>query len=259
MIAATPLSATERQSKILGWIEQRQRVTVPQLIEQFAISPATARRDLDALAEQGKVQRVHGGALALRRAPPEAPVLQRMAEQADEKTRIARAAAELIREGETVFISSGTTTLEVARQLSTRRALTVITNSLLAVNALADAPDITLIVLGGLLRRSEMSSIGHLTEQALSEVRADKVVFGIRAVDLEHGLTNDYLQETMTDRAILKIGREVIVVADSSKLGRVSTAFVAPLTAMHTLITDRQAAPEFVEAVRAAGIRVITA
>ncbi|MGQ0605305.1 MAG: DeoR/GlpR family DNA-binding transcription regulator [Anaerolineales bacterium] len=259
MVAETPLSAIERQLKILGWVEQRQRVTIPQLIEQFAISPATARRDLDALAEQGKVQRVHGGALALRHAPPEAPVLQRMAEQADEKTRIARAAAELIREGETVFISSGTTALEVTRQLSARRNLTVITNSLLAINALANAPDITLIVLGGLLRRSEMSYIGHITEQALAEVRADKVIFGIRAIDIEHGLTNDYLQETVTDRAILKIGREVITVADSTKLGRVSTAFVAPLTAMHTLITDSQAPPEFVETVKTMGIRVITA
>jgi DeoR/GlpR family transcriptional regulator of sugar metabolism len=253
------LSAVERQLQIWRWIEQRQRVTVPQLIEQFAVSPATARRDLDALAEQGKVQRVHGGALAVRPAPPEPPVLQRTAEQTEEKKRIGQAAAALIKDGDTVFLSSGTTVLEVARHLRERRQLTVVTNSLLVINALADAPDLTLIGLGGTLRRSEMSLIGHLTEQALNDVRADKVILGIRGVDLEHGLTNADLQETMIDRAVLKMAREIIVVADSTKLGRASLARVAPLSAIHALITDTGASPEFVKALREQSITVITA
>ena len=252
------VSGVERQQLLRKYIEQRQRVTVTEICEQFSVSVATARRDLETLADQGKVQRVHGGAIAVRQAPPEPPVMQRTAEQASEKVRIGQAAADLIKDGETVFLSSGTTVLEVARQLHSRHNLTVITNSMLIVNELADATDITVISLGGMLRHSEMSFIGHIAELALSELRADKVILGIRAIDAEHGLTSGYLPETMTDRAILKIGREVIVVADHTKCGASATAFVAPITSVHTLITDTATPANFIAAVRAQGVRVIT-
>ena len=102
-----------------------------------------------------------------------------------------------------------------------------------------------------------MSMIGHLAEQALVEVHANKVVMGIRALDIERGLTNDYLPETMTDRAILNVGREVIIVADHTKCGRISTAFVAPLSVMHTLVTDDKAPPSFVNTLTSRDIRVL--
>jgi len=257
MSVDTALSNVERQERMLRFVEQRQRVTVADICDQFGVSVATARRDLEVLAERSSVRRVHGGALAIHRAPPELPALQRAGEQAAEKRRIGQAAAALVADGETLFLSSGTTTLEVARSLRSQRHLTVITNSLLALNELADTPEITLVGLGGLLRRSEMSFIGHITEQALAEVRADKVIIGIRAIDAEQGLTNDFLPETMTDRAIMRIAREVIVVADHSKCGRVSAAFVAPLSAMRTLVTDSGTPPEFVDALTAQGIRVL--
>src|SRR6266508_327411 len=141
MSVETALSNVERQERMLRFVEQRQRVTVADMCDQFGVSIATARRDLEALAERGSVRRVHGGAL--------------------------------VADGETAFLSSGTTTLEVARSLRGQRRLTVITNSLLVLNELADAPEITLVGLGGLLRRSEMSFIGHITAQARAEVRAD--------------------------------------------------------------------------------------
>jgi DeoR/GlpR family transcriptional regulator of sugar metabolism len=110
-----------------------------------------------------------------------------------------------------------------------------------------------------MLRESELSFIGHLTEQALTDIRADKVIIGTRGVSLEHGLTNDYLQETLTDRAILKIGREVIVVADHTKVNRVATVLLAPLNAMHTFVTDAKADKKFIQALKKEEIRVITA
>jgi DeoR/GlpR family transcriptional regulator of sugar metabolism len=254
---AIDLPALERQQRLLHYIEQQRRITVNQIVERFDVSLATARRDLEALADQGKVQRVHGGAIAVRQAPPEPPVLQRAAEQSSEKARIAEAAVYLISDGDTVFLSSGTTVLEVARRLRGKRNLTVITNSLLVVNELADAHEVTLICLGGLLRHSEMSLLGHITELALSELRADKVFLGIRAIDAAQGLTSAYLPEAMTDRAILKIAREVIVVADHTKCAAVSTAVVAPITSIHTLITDIGTSPEFIQAVQAQGVRVM--
>lgn len=251
------LSSVERQQQLLRFIEQRGRVTIADACEQFDISVATARRDIEALAERGAVQRFHGGALAIRAAPPEPPVLQRATDQAAEKRRIAAAAAALVNDGETIFLSSGTTAHEVARNLRGHTNLTIITNSLLVIDELLDVPGITLVGLGGMLRRSEMSLIGHITELSLAELRADKVILGIRAIDVEHGLTNDYLPETMTDRAILKIGREVIVLADHTKCGRSAAAFVAPISGMHTLITDSNTQQSFIDAVSERGVIVL--
>jgi DeoR family transcriptional regulator of aga operon len=247
----------ERQKQILSLLERQGRLSVAEIVQQFSISEATARRDLESLALQGKAQRVHGGVISVEQAPPELPILEREKEQPDEKTRIGRAAASLVADHETVFLGSGTTVLEVARNLRDRKHLTVITNSLAVLNMLAGLKEITVVSLGGMLRESELSFIGHITEQALSEIRVDKVFMGTRGLSLEHGLTNDYLQETLTDRAILKIGREVVIVADYSKVNRVSTALLAPLNAMSTFVTDAKADKKFLQALKKQGIHVV--
>ena len=249
----------ERQKQILSMLARQGRMSVAEIVRQFSISQATARRDLGALASQGKVKRVHGGVVAVELAPPELPILERAADQSDEKARIGRVAAGLVGDKETLFLGSGTTALEVARNLRSRKALTVITNSLPVLNMLAGNQGLTVISLGGMLRDSELSFIGHLTEQALAEVRVDKVFMGTRGVTLEHGLTNDYLQETLTDRAILKIGRQVIIVADSTKVNRVATALLAPLRSIHTLITDSGVDRKFLQMLKRQGIQVIIA
>jgi DeoR family transcriptional regulator, aga operon transcriptional repressor len=249
----------ERQKQILSLLAKRGRLRVTEIVEQFSISEATARRDLESLAFQGKAQRVHGGIIAVEQAPPELPILERQGEQPDEKVLIGRATAGLILDGETVFLGSGTTVLEVARNIRNHKNLTVITNSLPVLNVLTGIKDITVISLGGMLRNSELSYIGHITEQALSEVRADKVVLGTRGVSLEHGLTNDYLEETLTDRAILKIGREVIIVADHTKVNRVSTALLAPLKSVNTFVTDQASDKKFIQSLKRHGIKVIVA
>ncbi|NWG33752.1 MAG: DeoR/GlpR transcriptional regulator [Chloroflexi bacterium] len=247
----------ERQKQILSLLSKQGRLSVSEIVEQFSISEATARRDLESLASEGKVQRVHGGAIAVEQAPPELPILERESEQADEKARIGSVTAGLIADNESVFLGSGTTVLEVAKNLRDRKRLTVITNSLPVLNALAGLREITVISLGGMLRDSELSFIGHITEQALAEVRVDKVVMGTRGISLEHGLTNDYLQETLTDRAILKIGREVIIVADHTKVNRVSTVLLAPLDVMNIFVTDSKADKKFVQVLKKQGIQVV--
>ena len=249
----------ERQNQILSLLTRQQRLSVAEIVEQFAISEATARRDLESLASQGKARRVHGGVMAVEQAPPELPILERESEQLDEKIRIARATAGLVSDKETVFLGSGSTVLEVARHLRNRHNLTVITNSLSVLNTLVGIKGITVISLGGMLRDSELSFIGHITEQAMAEVRADKVIMGTRGLSLEHGLTNDYLQETLTVRAIMKIGRTVIIVADHTKVNRVATALLAPLDSVHTFVTDAKADKKFIQALKKNGIQVIVA
>ncbi len=249
----------ERQKQILSLLSRQGRLSVAEIVTQFSISEATARRDLEALASQGKAQRVHGGVIAVEQAPPELPILQREGEQADEKSLIGKAAAALIADGETIFLGSGTTVLEAAKNLRERKNLTVITNSLSVLNALAGIKEITVVSLGGQLRESELSFIGHITEQALAEVRVDRVIMGARGLSLEHGLTNDYLQETLTDRAILKIGHEVILVADHSKVNRVSTALLAPLSSINTFVTNSKADKKFIQALKKQNIKVVIA
>ncbi len=251
------VSGTDRQLQILQLLERQQRLSVNEICVTFEVSEATARRDLESLASRGRLQRVHGGAIVLTQAPPESPILQRQNEQTGEKVRIGQAAAALVQPGETVFLGSGTTVLEAARALRGRRDLTVLTNSLLVVNALAGAEGLTIICLGGILRESEFSFIGHITEQALAEVRADKALIGTRAISLEHGLTNEYLPETMTDRAILKSGKEIIVLADHTKFGRAATVLLAPLESIHTIVTDQEPPRDFLETAQARGLRVV--
>ena len=249
----------QRKRKISQFIEENKKATVTELSELFGVSESTIRRDLEVLDEQGVIQRAHGGAVVIERAAPEPPIIQRVVEYEEVKRKIGRAAAELVRDGETVFVGSGTTTLEVARNLVERDNLTVITNALNIANFFAGKSNITVIVMGGLLRHSELSMIGHITEQVLNELHADKVIMGMRAISIEEGLTNDYLPETMTDRAIIQFAPEVILVADHTKFGKVSTALVAPVTSVSKIVTDIGTPPQIVTDLRARGVEVIVA
>ena len=252
------ISSIERQNNIISLVERQGRLSVAEIVSRFEVSEATARRDLETLANQGKIQRVHGGALTLQTTPPELPLLERNREQELEKRRIGQVAAQLIHAGETIFLGSGTTVLEVARAVREIRDLTIITNSLPVLNLLIGC-ECTVICLGGMLRPSELSFIGHITEQALAEVRADKVFIGARAISLEHGLTNEYLPETLTDRAIMRAGREVIVVADHSKFGRSATVLLAPIERVQTIVTDTATQAEFLQTIQERGLHVIQA
>ena len=247
----------KRWKKILEILEQNDNARVSELSEMLEESEATIRRDLDRLSEKELIERVHGGAILAKPASPQPPVLQRTGENVAEKERIGEAAAALIEEGETVFIGSGTTTMEVARNLKGRHKLTIITNALTVLNILAEEKDITVISTGGLLRLSELSFIGHITEQTLEELRPQKVIMGMRAISVIEGLTNEYLPEVATDRVIIKSAPEVIIVADYTKFRKVSTCYVAPIDSVSKIITDSFTSIETIEEIRSLGVEVI--
>jgi DeoR/GlpR family transcriptional regulator of sugar metabolism len=253
------LFTKQRQLAIAEVITRDGQATVEALCQLFDVSPATIRRDLDELDTQGVIIRTHGGAMRISQAIPELPVLQRSSDQLEAKRRIGKAAAAFVPDGATIFIASGTTTLEIARALTSRSNLTVITNALNIACLLADAPGITLVVCGGVLRRSELSLLGHLTNYALSDLRTDMVFIGAHAVSIEHGLSADNLAEVMTDRAILDIGVQRVLVADHSKFDKFATARVAPLSAVQTVITDDALDARLVEQLHEHGIEVIVA
>jgi DeoR/GlpR family transcriptional regulator of sugar metabolism len=253
------ISSLERQREIQGLIESEKRISIPSICETFSISEATARRDLESLESEGKIRRVRGGAIIIGHSPPELPILERENEQSELKEPIGRATASLIEPGDTVFLGSGTTVLAAARNLYNCEDLTVLTNSLPIINLLIGCSGIDLVVFGGLLRESELSFIGHITESALEEVRADKVIIGTRAISLDAGITNDYMPETQTDRAILKIGQQVILAVDKTKFETISTAFLAPLEDIDVIVTNTGVEPKYVKSLEEKGIQVILA
>jgi DeoR/GlpR family transcriptional regulator of sugar metabolism len=250
---------SDRLIKIREYAHSKGSATVLELCRLLGISEATVRRDLDELAARKLVQRIHGGVTVPSLTTVEPPVFQRRSTNAEEKRMIGGLAASLINEGETVFLGSGSTTLEVARSLKRKQDVTVITNSLPIVNSLADSAGVKVIVSGGYLRQAELSMIGHIVEHSLSELRGDKVIMGIQGIHLVHGLTNNYLPETKTDRAIIRFAPVVIVVADYSKFGQTKSSFVAELSAVHTVVTDSKAPKDMVQQIIAKGVRVLVA
>jgi len=238
---------TERRQQIVDLVEQRNSLTVSELGAHFGVSAATIRRDLNLLSQRGMIERAHGGAAKRVRVAtemPEPPLLHRAALQAEEKRRIARAAAAHVHDGETIIITSGTTTAEMAPHLADRSRLTVITNALNIALALAQFPTITVIVLGGVLRHSELTVLGSLAEDAMENLRADKLFMGSSAIHVDYGLSAENFAEARSDQSLMAAAREIIVLADHTKFGRVATVRVSPLERIRRIITGEAISPE---------------
>lgn len=250
---------SERQDQILDILRDNTRMTLAEISENFGVSEITIRRDVRLLEDLGAVRRAHGGVVYYVESDEDAPVIKRQLIHTSAKQNIARRVAQRVNDGDSIFLGSGSTAAYVAQYLKNHQRLTVTTNAITVIQELSSIENINLIVLGGLLRQSELSMIGHITEQALKEVRVDKVIVGMRGIDIEAGLTSDYLPEVMTDRAIMGMSGKVLIVADSSKLGYIASGFVAPIERMTTLITDTNADPSFVSQLNERGIEVILA
>ncbi|MEU6762595.1 DeoR/GlpR family DNA-binding transcription regulator [Streptomyces sp. NPDC046853] len=248
-------SGTDRLRQITDAVREAGRIGVAELAELTGASEMTIRRDLEALADQGVLERYRGGARSLLLRGEEPPFALRAQEGLEAKRRIAAEVAGLIADGESVVIDSGTTCLEVARALEQRR-LTVLPLSLHAVNALSGAPQLTLLVPGGRPRPGELALTGPLTEASLASLRFDTAVIGCCGLNAVHGLTAYDLDDAAVKRAAIASARRVIAVADAPKLSRTALAFVAPAAALHAVVTDESAAQDETDALAAAGVTV---
>ena len=182
----------------------------------------TVRRDLDELARNGLLRRVHGGAVSARGRSYEPAFLSRSTQNQEEKQRIAAAAVELIRNGDSVALDVGTTALEVARQLEGKRDLTVITPSLRVASLLSESQGLRLMLTGGILRPGELSLVGNMAEAAFQQFYVDKLLLGIGGIDLNAGFTEFSLEDALVKKAMLRAAKEIVVIADSSKFGRIT-------------------------------------
>jgi len=250
---------SQRQKKILQALRLKQPVSIHDLAQSVQMSDSTLRRNLQELTEMNLIVRQSGKVYWAFPPDTENPFLLRGMVNEDEKQRIACAALELVRNGETIYISGGTTTLEFACLLPGKRRITVITNSLPVANALTGDRNIKLVVLGGEVRWGEQTMHGHLTLNGIEQLRADKLFYGIEAVSLEHGLTHSQLVEVSTDRALINACAQTILLSDHTKFGRVAPAIVVAVNQVHTIVTGRELAAEFVEGLRSRNVQVILA
>ncbi|MEU1972981.1 DeoR/GlpR family DNA-binding transcription regulator [Microbacterium sp. NPDC019599] len=255
--ATEPLLGPKRQRELLNYIRAYGTSSVNEMAKLLGVSTSTVRRDLNELQDRGLIERIHGGAAHVSDDVEPLRPLREVA-FADEKRRIGQAAATHVADHSTVLILGGTTTEAMLPFLGTVRALTVLTNSLMVVNRLSQISDIEIIVLGGLLRRTEMSLLGHLTIAGLDEFGIDQVFSGAFGIDPEIGVTGTNLSETQTDRSLASSARELVMLADHSKLAQRGPARLVPTTAISTLITDDDADSDVLAQFRAAGVNVET-
>jgi DeoR/GlpR family transcriptional regulator of sugar metabolism len=246
-----------RQQELLHYLRTFRTGHVAELSELLGASPSTIRRDLDHLQDRGLVERVHGGAkiteIGGEAAPPVRAVIN-----ANEKSRIAERAASLISEGSTILVTGGTTTEAMIGHLGRLSRLQVVTNGIAIAAAVAASTPFDVIVLGGVLRREEMSLLGHVTVQTLQEFQIDSVFMGAFGIDPDFGLSGANLGETQTDRALIGSSSRLVVLADSSKLAHRGPVRLAPIEAVSTLVTDSGADSEVVDDIRDRGVEVIT-
>jgi DeoR family fructose operon transcriptional repressor len=244
---------------MMEYIYERKRATVAELSEVFRVSEATVRRDLKELEEAHRIQRTHGGAIPRERVGFEPSVQEKKDQFAQEKQRIAEKAADLIRDGETILLDSGTTTYQLARLLGRFSRLTVVTNSNHILQELQGMEHLELISTGGMLRRGIESMVGPIAEHTLRMIKVDKTFLGTNALDPEEGISSPHLLEAQVKKAMIRAAKEVILLCDRSKISRVSFAKVAPLSSVDILITDQKAPAEILQRIKEQGVQVIRA
>lgn len=250
------MGSAERLKKIVEAVSGAGSASVAELAELTGASEMTIRRDLEALADQGVLERYRGGARSLLLRGQEPPFALRAREGLEAKRRIAAEAAAMLSEGESVVLDSGTTCLEVARALRHRR-LTVMPLSLHAANALVGAPDLRVLLPGGEPRPGELALTGPLAEASLAALRFDTAIIGCCGLSAPDGLTAYDLADAAVKRAAIASSRRVIAVADAGKLSRAALAVVGPASALHTVVTDRSAPAEETAALSDLGVTVL--
>ncbi|MDH6109429.1 DeoR family transcriptional regulator of aga operon [Kitasatospora sp. MAP12-15] len=248
----------DRTARILDHIAKEGSADVHALTELLSVSGATIRRDLQSLHEQGLLHRTRGGAVT-GTVNLELPLRHRAGRQQSEKRRIALAAAALVPDGAVVGMTGGTTVTEIARVLAERSGLTIVTN---AVNIAADLivrSDIRLVVVGGNARTASYELVGPAAERMLSQYHLDIAFIGVDGLTASEGCTTHDEMEAHTDRAFLRSSARSVVVADNTKIGRVTFAEICPLSDIDDLVTDTALSETQEKAITDRGVHVLRA
>jgi DeoR/GlpR family transcriptional regulator of sugar metabolism len=257
MSTVKDLYLEERRQEILRRVNQAERVSVAELSQQFGVSEVTIRSDLQALAERNLVVRTHGGALPSARGLYDLSLALRRQRQVQEKSRIGEAGAALVADGDAIFLDSSSTALAIAQHIRYHRHLTVVTNSLAVAQDMLDAPGVTVVMVGGILRRDTASMVGTDGLEMLRKFNIQKGFFGAHGISLAEGLTDVSADEAEVKRPLVAMCRQVVAVLDATKWGRVGLASFAHLEQVDCIISDVHAPADLVAHMRELGIKVI--
>lgn len=257
MAVSYPLSQPERYSRIENSLQTQTRVTVEQLARALQVSPVTIRADLTELERRGRLVRIHGGAIAANKAAHELNFEYRTRVQHAAKHAIGKYAASLVRDGDSIFLDASTTALELARQVSDRRELTVITNSIRSAEELVTFPNLTVIMPGGIVRREAFSLVGMWSADLIQQFNIGRAFMGARGFTLKEGLTDVNADEVALKRAIVMVARQVVGLVDHTKWNQVALASFCGIEKLTMLVTDKRAPRGMVEEARARGIQVV--
>ncbi len=247
----------ERHRHILDVLGTEGKVLAPELCERLNVSEDTIRRDLQELDSEGKIMRVHGGALS--RLPQSLPYVDRRTQNVEAKSAIGRAAARLLKPSQIVFMDGGTTTLQVARSIPKNLHLTVITNSPPISAELSEHNGVEIILLGGRLLKESQVVVGPDTIEQIQRYRADLLFLGTCAIHRKHGITIPHLEEAPVKRAMIRCATSVTAVATADKLNTVAPYVVAEAAAITHLVTEESAGDDLLKKYRKLGISVMTA
>jgi DeoR/GlpR family transcriptional regulator of sugar metabolism len=249
--------AEERKLRILEVLSQQRTVSAAELTQTLNVTSATIRRDLATLEGEGRLVRSHGGAVSHTSSTNFQASYNALAQtNLPEKRAIAQEAQQLILEGDIVFLESSTTVHELAKLLQRRTRLTIITNSPTTLSQVEYRPGVTVMCVGGHLVKENCYLSGMWAHRILQEIRVDKVVLGISALDPAYGISTANHPEAEIKRLLMKISKNRIALADSSKLRKEGFAYVGPVSDLTMLITDSGADPEVIEEIRQAGVEV---
>jgi DeoR/GlpR family transcriptional regulator of sugar metabolism len=251
------ITSEQRRNSIIFMAEQNGTVEIKSLSEHFNVSQRTIRRDIEKLEQQGLLCQIQGGALWLGSNPKFDRNLASKTLMSAEKFRIAEYVSKTVKDEETVILDSGSTTLQIAKYISDKKNLVVVTNSIDIASVLCNSEEIITLMPGGIIRRSTRSLVGPKTVEFFKNIWADRLFLGINGISVRWGLTNSNPYETSVKKAMINSAKEVIVVTDRSKIGNNSMESFASLGEIDCLITDNQADESQLRAIQEAGVRII--
>jgi|SRR5659263_20070 len=250
--------AEERKQLIIDLLNSKRKLSVQELCVKFAASPGTIRNDLQELESRSLLKRTHGGAISLNRIGFEHNADEKDILHFAEKQSIARAALHLIDDGDTIALDTGTTTMELAKLLGFKKDLMVVTNDLKIALELESAENITVIMVGGTVRRNFHCTIGPQAVQSLADIRVDKTFAAANGISLNAGVTTPNIDTADIKRDFIRMSNETILLCDSSKIGRISFKRFAELSEIKTLVTDNHITPQQKQDLKEQGIEVVT-
>ncbi|WP_054955190.1 DeoR/GlpR family DNA-binding transcription regulator [Paenibacillus dakarensis] len=239
------LSFEKRRKKILENLGREDRVEVPVLAEEFHVSTETIRRDLERLDREGKLKKVYGGAVKVRSDSLELPFEEKTQLYAKEKAAIGRFAASMVEDGDTLMLGSGTTTIEIIRNLTNCRDVTIVTHSTPTMLLAMEIFPGKIIFIGGEVNKRQKSMSGPLAELMLKQLRVNKAFISVGGLSIAEGITDYELSEVNISRKMMERADECVILADSSKFGKATFANVCSLDEVYAIITDRQVSQEW--------------